>query len=584
MSVTLLIGGSTTTDINETLNLPDPGCADWIDGLDPGNATVTLQARVSGDIRRRDDDGDDSAEVRAERIVRLDIGGNLNKVYVRHQSTTADLSAIVVGGQIVNIMTSDSTAHSIQSAGGRIVLVQAVGNIRAPIIVQNSGTIGQIVSTAGDIGGARPPNSAGTSTSGYNATNISAGTIDLIRGNSVRADITATIGIREMEATVEGFRGSLVTPTILNIGSAGGYLKTKMGSDMSITLTDGLPANAKIIFGAYFGFPVTPSLKPRITIEGPDRLKGQIIVNDFNNTAPYEYEPELTTNPTFFGDLVIENSGGSGTTTITDPIYAPNSLSLGGGAMGLVPYRFYGSDCDPAPNVVGLHDGKRETEFVTTATPAARPVAVTIGHYGPIKRGTGYSTWNATVEFDCQPLNMNHTPVCAEWTPVGGLFDVVGPGDAGWTNPRAIGIKAKPDVFPRSGYYRVRLANTAAIVCDGTSLSSPPGVLWANDPFCSSSPTPSYTFRIRGDCDKDNTADDEDTSLDCVANCGVIDFNDSETITVQDLFDFLAAYFAGCHGQPGSPCNGHSADVNGSGQITVQDIFDFLAEFFTCII
>jgi hypothetical protein len=48
------------------------------------------------------------------------------------------------------------------------------------------------------------------------------------------------------------------------------------------------------------------------------------------------------------------------------------------------------------------------------------------------------------------------------------------------------------------------------------------------------------------------------------------DFNESGQITVQDLFDFLAAYFD----------NEPDADFNGSGLLTVQDIFDFLAAFF----
>jgi hypothetical protein len=48
------------------------------------------------------------------------------------------------------------------------------------------------------------------------------------------------------------------------------------------------------------------------------------------------------------------------------------------------------------------------------------------------------------------------------------------------------------------------------------------------------------------------------------------DFNASGSATVQDIFDFLAAYFS----------NSPSADVNGSGEVTVQDIFDFLSIYF----
>ena len=50
----------------------------------------------------------------------------------------------------------------------------------------------------------------------------------------------------------------------------------------------------------------------------------------------------------------------------------------------------------------------------------------------------------------------------------------------------------------------------------------------------------------------------------------VADFNNSGSATVQDIFDFLAAYFS----------NSPSADVNNSGAVTVQDIFDFLAAYF----
>jgi hypothetical protein len=48
------------------------------------------------------------------------------------------------------------------------------------------------------------------------------------------------------------------------------------------------------------------------------------------------------------------------------------------------------------------------------------------------------------------------------------------------------------------------------------------------------------------------------------------DFNVSGMASVQDIFDFLAAYFA----------NDPRADFNASGAISVQDIFDFLAAYF----
>ncbi len=56
------------------------------------------------------------------------------------------------------------------------------------------------------------------------------------------------------------------------------------------------------------------------------------------------------------------------------------------------------------------------------------------------------------------------------------------------------------------------------------------------------------------------------------ANSGcAADFNDDNTVSVQDIFDFLVAYFA----------NLPTADINGVDGVTIQDIFDFLVLYFT---
>ena len=65
--------------------------------------------------------------------------------------------------------------------------------------------------------------------------------------------------------------------------------------------------------------------------------------------------------------------------------------------------------------------------------------------------------------------------------------------------------------------------------------------------------------------------DDFSTFLATYTPCSCpADFNNSGSVTVQDIFDFLTVWFA----------RGPAADINGSGTITVQDIFDFLAHWF----
>ncbi len=79
-----------------------------------------------------------------------------------------------------------------------------------------------------------------------------------------------------------------------------------------------------------------------------------------------------------------------------------------------------------------------------------------------------------------------------------------------------------------------------------------------------------YTLRIAGSTQNVPGFDDVGQGTLVVAftpDCAC-DWNLSGALSVQDIFDFLAAYFAG------------NGDFNGSGATTVQDIFDFLACYF----
>ncbi|MFN7022335.1 MAG: GC-type dockerin domain-anchored protein, partial [Phycisphaerales bacterium] len=53
--------------------------------------------------------------------------------------------------------------------------------------------------------------------------------------------------------------------------------------------------------------------------------------------------------------------------------------------------------------------------------------------------------------------------------------------------------------------------------------------------------------------------------------CCPANFNGESGVTVQDIFDFLGAFFA----------EEASADFNGSGSVTVQDVFDCLTAYFS---
>jgi hypothetical protein len=79
-------------------------------------------------------------------------------------------------------------------------------------------------------------------------------------------------------------------------------------------------------------------------------------------------------------------------------------------------------------------------------------------------------------------------------------------------------------------------------------------------------------FDFDNDGDVDLALLDETTDIIVMmSNVCPADINAQGGVTVQDIFDFLAAYFGS---QP-------LADFNGAGGITVQDIFDFLTAYFS---
>lgn len=71
------------------------------------------------------------------------------------------------------------------------------------------------------------------------------------------------------------------------------------------------------------------------------------------------------------------------------------------------------------------------------------------------------------------------------------------------------------------------------------------------------------------ECTITNACGSDTAPVASVLRC-LADFNCSRSVTVQDLLDYLAAYFSG----------GAAADFNRSGTTTVQDLFDYLATFF----
>lgn len=70
-------------------------------------------------------------------------------------------------------------------------------------------------------------------------------------------------------------------------------------------------------------------------------------------------------------------------------------------------------------------------------------------------------------------------------------------------------------------------------------------------------------------CTVSNACGSDTSAAAALALC-LADFNCSQTVSVQDIFDFLPAFFS----------QSSAADLNGVGGVTVQDLFDFLTSYF----
>ncbi|MCC6322747.1 MAG: hypothetical protein IT438_15065 [Phycisphaerales bacterium] len=304
----------------------------------------------------------------------------------------------------------------------------------------------------------------------------------------------------------------------------------------------------------------------RVLLAAPSSLQGQTIINAENTIAPQE--------DGWIGQFVVGTDATPPITLRPDgarpdiaPYYArpsarttgdPGVVRLGGGAVGLATFHMHDEDSVPPNGQTGPTQGVAAGEFFV---PGAVPVV--FRHYGPVLLNTAVaSSWTQAFIVEAK------SGAACVWTGMGtsGLFQVSGPGDPGWSDNRAIGLSKLSGAQPKSGIFRLRPV-PGAILSD--MVTGNPEVIWDH---LSCDDEPSYEFRILPDCDLDGTPDHDDPDfVFCPVNFCAADYDDSGGVSVQDIFDYLTAYFAG------QPC----ANFNGVGGLGIQDLFDFLGAYFS---
>lgn len=374
------------------------------------------------------------------------------------------------------------------------------------------------------------------------------------------------------------------------------------------TSAEQLPRNTKFP-NAIGGNGCATPLRGRVWIEQDDGLAGQIIINgeaaSYSPAAQWSGEIDLGIQGSLPSLLcpVEVISRDPGPAEYKAPPYTIPSSELGGGAIGLVPYTLYATDCEPTHHSDWNYDAdvldwpdcsadilinSRFNGPVTTPSGTLPQQSATIRFYGPV-----YTLAPLETPVEEQPYRVFYW-VSAEprvfWADVTEAFTVTLNREPNtFEFSREVVVSHDTSTSPLTeGFYAV-VFNTQERVpevqpryplyCDGTSASLPPG------PRGNVSGTVAYYFRLYPDCNGDGCIDADDTRCSEFTGPCPADMDDDGTfpgqttddaVTVEDLIYFLAAFEAG-----------HiSADLSGSllggepdDAVDVNDLLFFLLHF-----
>jgi len=434
----------------------------------------------------------------------IDSGASSATVLLKDCKTSGDVGLITLN-TIQNMNIGGDVTGGInlleRSGGGASTLIAGLvaGSILGDVIVEH----GEIIQLG--VGG----------TLGQPASPIQVRTfagISNLQTSAIYADINTRANggygaIGYLRTTSGPFVGSLDTLRIEEVFSGDpGFLQVAGDLDADVNVFEfvdnGNGAGPEIQVGGRFApgrtLAIASSLVTgaEISIGQVAGLEGQIVINNFGGSGQWQ------------GNVRV-----GGTLVSPVPAYNATSQTLGGGAIGLVPFTLHASDSFPAAGQILVE---------STAPTQANPIIVR--HYGPVF------------------FNAGETPIVIERTPVGD--------SAGWTDITScflVGREAvaspSPNVvaaFPLSsltgGYtYRVRpvRSGNAALRCD-TPVPTPPVVA-----------DYALSFTVLGACPGDANGD------------GTVAFSDITTV----LSNWGAS----------SACS-QAGDTNGDGTVTFADV------------
>lgn len=209
----------------------------------------------------------------------------------------------------------------------------------------------RVATSAGDfIGSIRANRIEGVTNPGVHITGNLNANIEVLESAMHPINVTGSLSSgREVEMPTNIYSGTLT------FGSVAGNIIITGDQERSITVNG--PMTGAIKIGGSLTQPIT------VGTTGNPGLIGQIYVNRANGTD------------TWTG--AVKPAGSSSSALATIPYYSNLSSSIGGGAIGLVPFHLHGADCVPAIN-------SYECDGIPKYGPNDDKETIVLRHYGPV--------------------------------------------------------------------------------------------------------------------------------------------------------------------------------------------------------
>ncbi len=444
----------------------------------------------------------------------IDSGASTSTVLLKDCKTSGDVGTITLNTiQAMNIGGNITGGINLveRSGGGASTLISGLvaGRILGDVIVEHGEIIN--LTAAQGLGQAGSPIQVRTFSG-----------ISQLDAAEIHADINTRANsgygaIGHIQTTTGDFVGSIDTLRIEQVFSGDpGFLQIAGDLDADINvfefIDNGNGASPEIQVGGSFmpgrTISMGSSLMPdaEISVGQAGGLGGQVVVNNFGGAGVWQ------------GTVRV-----GGSLLVPTPNYNATSATIGGGAVGLVPFTVHSSDSFPTGGQILVE---------ATAPTLANPLLVR--HYGPVFFNTGEI-----------PIVIERTPIGeSNWTDITSCFLI---GREATPQPNPTIIAAFPLDPVKGGFtYRVRPVRTgfASLFCD-TPV--------ANKPLVADY---SHSFTVFGGCSGDANGDSTVNFADITAvlsNWGLSDTcsqdgdaNGDGSVSFADVTSVLAAWGANC--------------------------------------